>query len=254
MAKDPAFLFYSNDFLSGTFTMTDEQVGKYIRLLCLQHQKLQLSKKDMLSICKTYDEDIFSKFAEKDGFYFNQRLRDEATKRAKYTESRRNNAKPKETTDNDLEHMPKHMEDVNENRNEDKDKKEKKVIRAKKEKNIFKVIPPSLEDVSLQIQKRELSIDAEYFVNYYESNGWKVGKNPMKDWNAVLTTWSKNNFNNQNQNGTTQQRQKNGFGNNSKFGETEIERQRQIANELLAERGYQTIEPAGSSSDTGQAI
>ena len=43
MAKDPAFLFYSNDFLTGTYTMTDEQVGKYIRLLCLQHQKGELA-------------------------------------------------------------------------------------------------------------------------------------------------------------------------------------------------------------------
>lgn len=50
MAKDPAFLFYSNDFLSGTFLLSDEQVGKYIRLLCIQHQKGILTKKDMLNI------------------------------------------------------------------------------------------------------------------------------------------------------------------------------------------------------------
>ena len=43
--KDPAFLFYSSDFLSGTFTMTNEQIGKYIRLLCIQHQKYILSEK-----------------------------------------------------------------------------------------------------------------------------------------------------------------------------------------------------------------
>ena len=33
--KDPAFLFYSNDFLSGTYLMNDEQVGKYIEIICL---------------------------------------------------------------------------------------------------------------------------------------------------------------------------------------------------------------------------
>ena len=37
--KDPAFLFYSSDFLSGTMLMTDEEIGQYIKLLCLQHQK-----------------------------------------------------------------------------------------------------------------------------------------------------------------------------------------------------------------------
>ena len=62
MSKDPAVLFYTSDFLTGTMTMTNDQVGMYIRLLCLQHQKNFLSEKDMLSICKSYDEDVFSKF------------------------------------------------------------------------------------------------------------------------------------------------------------------------------------------------
>ena len=52
MSKDPAVLFYTSDFLTGTMTMTNDQVGMYIRLLCLQHQKNFLSEKDMLSICK----------------------------------------------------------------------------------------------------------------------------------------------------------------------------------------------------------
>ena len=42
--------------------MTDEQVGKYIRLLCLQHQKGHLLKEHMINICKSYDKDIFDKF------------------------------------------------------------------------------------------------------------------------------------------------------------------------------------------------
>jgi hypothetical protein len=98
MAKDPAFLFYSNDFLTGTYTMTDEQVGKYIRLLCLQHQKGELSEKDMINICKTYDEDIFCKFVKENEFYYNVRLREVADKRKAYSESRKKNreSKPKE--------------------------------------------------------------------------------------------------------------------------------------------------------------
>ena len=67
MAKDPAILFYTSDFMSGTVTMTDEQRGQYIMLLCLQHQKCFLTEKDMLKICKSYDEDIWSKFEEKNG-------------------------------------------------------------------------------------------------------------------------------------------------------------------------------------------
>jgi uncharacterized protein YdaU (DUF1376 family) len=113
MAKDPAVLFYTSDFLSGTFTLTDEQVGKYIRLLCLQHQKGKLSAKDMLSICKAYDVDIYEKFKVEDGFYLNEKMYNETIRRQKFTESRRNNAK---TTKNDsiseahAKHMHKHME------------------------------------------------------------------------------------------------------------------------------------------------
>lgn len=113
MAKDPAFLFYSNDFLSGTFTMTDEQVGKYIRLLCIQHQKGQLLQKDMLNICKTYDEDVYSKFKEENGVYYNVRLREESEKRKAYSESRRKNKLSVKSEKTYVEHMENENENIN---------------------------------------------------------------------------------------------------------------------------------------------
>ena len=115
MAQDPAVLLYTSDFLSGTFSMSNEEVGMYIRLLCLQHQKGKLTEKDMQSICKTYVQDVYEKFEFKDGFYINKRMFEEAEKRIKYTESRRNNAKLKHMK----EHMPKHMENENEDVNKD---------------------------------------------------------------------------------------------------------------------------------------
>ena len=119
MAKDPAFLFYTSDFLTGTMLMNDEQVGKYIRLLCLQHQKGRLSKKHMLSICKAYDQDIFEKFKKEDDFFYNERLEDESIKRAKFAESRRNNAKgTKKKPLKSKKAYAQHMEDVNEDENE----------------------------------------------------------------------------------------------------------------------------------------
>lgn len=117
MAKDPAVLFYTSDFLSGTFTMTNEQVGKYIRLLCLQHQIGKLSEKHMLSICQAYDIDIWDKFVIEDGFFYNIKMRDESQRRAKYTESRRNNSKTLKTDSickAYAEHMGNHMETATE--------------------------------------------------------------------------------------------------------------------------------------------
>ncbi len=98
MSKDPAFLFYSSDFLTGTMFMSDAQVGKYIRLLCAQHQKGKLSKSDMMKICKRHDEDIFSHFeVDQHGFYFNSRLSEEMVRRKNYSISRRNNRLKKES-------------------------------------------------------------------------------------------------------------------------------------------------------------
>jgi hypothetical protein len=123
--KDPAFLFYSSDFLSGTMLMTDEEIGQYIKLLCLQHQKGHLKEKDMLNICKTYNEDIFSKFIkDEEGNYYNERLEYESNKRKAYSESRRNNRKKKEekeTYEEDMKNIcnsyKEHMENENVNEN-----------------------------------------------------------------------------------------------------------------------------------------
>lgn len=113
MAKDPAFLFYSSDFLVGTLTMSDEQVGKYIRLLCLQHQKSILSEKDMLNICKSYDKDIYDKFQKIETGYVNERLLQETIKRSKYSESRRNNRTQKNICKSYDEHMENESENIN---------------------------------------------------------------------------------------------------------------------------------------------
>ena len=50
---------------------------------------------------------------------------------------------------------------------------------------------PTLDEVRAKIIERGYSVDAEAFWNYYESNGWKVGKNPMKKWESALVTWQR---------------------------------------------------------------
>lgn len=152
MAKDPAFLFYSNDFLSGTFAMSDEQVGKYVRILCIQHQKYRLSEKELFNLSGK-DEDIISKFEKEQhegkNYYYNIRLREEATKRSKYTESRRKNLdKDKDINSHMPPHMNKHMEDVIEDVNINKDIND---IKSRK-KNFFEnLIPPVLKTMEFEI-------------------------------------------------------------------------------------------------------
>ena len=83
--KNPAFLFYSSDFLTGVRFMNYEEIGKYITLLSLQHQHGHLSEEDMESICGGYIPRVYAKFIlDKDGKYFNKRLEIECKKREAY--------------------------------------------------------------------------------------------------------------------------------------------------------------------------
>ena len=50
---------------------------------------------------------------------------------------------------------------------------------------------PTLEDIRAYCMGRANNVDAEQFYNFYESNGWMVGKNHMKDWRAAVRTWEK---------------------------------------------------------------
>ena len=49
--------------------------------------------------------------------------------------------------------------------------------------------PPTLQEVIDYCIERKNNISPQKFINYYESNGWHVGKNHMKDWKAAVRTW-----------------------------------------------------------------
>ena len=74
MAKDPAFLFYTSDFLTGTMFMTNEQVGIYIRLLCSQHQHGGIIDKVSFNSLVGNHEVVRVKFEETESGFYNIRL------------------------------------------------------------------------------------------------------------------------------------------------------------------------------------
>ena len=61
-----------------------------------------------------------------------------------------------------------------------------------KDNNKTHFTKPTLEEVMEYCTSRHNNVDADRFWNYYESNGWKVGRNSMKDWKACVRTWEKN--------------------------------------------------------------
>ena len=123
MARDPAFLFYTGDFSTGTQFFTDAQVGIFLRLLMAQHQHGRLTEKQMLFISKSHDKDIMQKFVKDDsGLFYNVRLESEILKRKEYSLSRSGNRKGKQKKNKeDINIISKtYLKDM-ENENKDKD-------------------------------------------------------------------------------------------------------------------------------------
>jgi hypothetical protein len=103
----------------------------------------------------------------------------------------KNLAKVEQNTENEIEN-----EYENEYKNEyEKEEEEGKNFenykQAKTKRAAFK--PPELAEVQKYIDENGYSVDAEAFISFYNSNGWKVGKNNMKDWQAAVVTWEKRN-------------------------------------------------------------
>lgn len=68
---------------------------------------------------------------------------------------------------------------------------EKECSSKKKPTTRFK--PPTLDEARAYVQEAGLHrVDLDRFFSHYEANGWKVGRNPMKDWKAALRYWNSN--------------------------------------------------------------
>jgi hypothetical protein len=92
MAKDPAFLFYSQDFIVGVQTMTHEDRGKYITILCQMHQQGRLDEQTIRFLVGSVSDKLKAKFRiDEKGMWYNERLEMETARRNNFTESRRLN-------------------------------------------------------------------------------------------------------------------------------------------------------------------
>lgn len=98
MSKDPAILFYTSDYLTQCASLTMEERGQYITLLCLQHQIGHLDSKtiDIQIGFNNLSNDVLKLFKQDaNGYLFNEWLEEIIFKRKAYAESRRKNRKGK---------------------------------------------------------------------------------------------------------------------------------------------------------------
>ena len=77
--------------------------------------------------------------------------------------------------------------DTNKNVKNEKNEKNYKEVGEKRKR----FIPPTQEEVKSYCTERKNTVDPERFVDFYESKGWMVGKNKMKDWKAAVRSWEK---------------------------------------------------------------
>lgn len=88
-----------------------------------------------------------------------------------------------------------------------KDKNDKKVDSPRK-----RFTPPTVEEVAAYCRERKNSIDAQRFVDYYASKGWKVGNAGMKDWHTTVRNWESRDNKRDEVNGEHEQRPFGGYG------------------------------------------
>lgn len=81
--------------------------------------------------------------------------------------------------------------ETNVNKTEQTASKSPKEKEKEKENKKERMTPPTREEVAAFCSDNGLTIDVDRFMNYYESNGWKVGRNPMKNWQATVRNWTK---------------------------------------------------------------
>ena len=68
---------------------------------------------------------------------------------------------------------------------------EARVAELERNRTGKRFIPPTVDEVRAHCREKGYTFDAESFVAFYESNGWKVGRNKVKSWKACCVTWAK---------------------------------------------------------------
>lgn len=71
------------------------------------------------------------------------------------------------------------------------DKKNNETDKSKTKRTVF--IPPTLDEVEQYCIERNNTVDAQSFIDFYDSKGWMIGKNKMKNWKAAIRTWERGN-------------------------------------------------------------
>lgn len=143
--SDPALMLYTADFMMGTLTMSFEDRGKYITILCTMHQQGRLSEKAIQTLVGDISDTLREKFrVDEEGKWYNYRLEAEVIKRRKFSEHQTDNVNKRWNTkmipneyqneyESDTNGIPLENENENINDNENKKKKREELLKKREE-------------------------------------------------------------------------------------------------------------------------
>ena len=165
-------------------SLSDEEAGKFVKALwafTMNGEKTELTGSAagvfaiavmQLSMDDEQAEELSKKRAEAG-----------ASGGKKRAENQANQANASFATDDEANQANAYNKNKNKSKNIDIEKEKDK------EKDKGRFTPPTLEDVKAYCQERRNNVNPVKWYDFYTSNGWKVGKNPMKDWKAAVRTW-----------------------------------------------------------------
>lgn len=171
MARMSGFVF-QDEYLERLAKLSDQEVGRMVRALAEYHAT---GKEPEL----TGRESVAFDF-----------IRVDIDKADKAYQAKCNNMRREQSGAIDRNCPQLGADEPNKNKNNNinnEDIKENPLKGVKEKRTRFS--PPTVEEVSAYCKDRKNRVDAQRFVDFYASKGWKVGQNPMKDWRAAVRTW-----------------------------------------------------------------
>lgn len=189
MNRPPAFQFYADDFIGGTVTMTNEERGLYIMLLCLQWTQGKVSEEDLqrlgLGMANGSLSRVRAKFADnaQSGELKNERMERERVKQAEFRKKQAENGK--------LGGRPKSQAFPKPNPTPNPEQSSPSPSPKTINRKAF--VRPTIEEIKARCLEIGLpEIEAEKFEAHHEARGWRYKQGPMKNWRGALATWKHN--------------------------------------------------------------
>ena len=180
--NDNAFVFYL-EYESQLSRLSDEQLGKLIRAIIEYKKTGEPCDSGDIAVDLSFDfikVDI-DKQAE------NYRKKADAGRlggsKNKQNEANESNAKQNEANESKSNHKKEKEKEI------EKDTEKESSSKEEQKKDAPRMARPTVEEVSAYCRERGNTVDAQHFVDFYQSKGWKVGTQPMKDWRACVRTW-----------------------------------------------------------------